>query len=404
MSLSHRPGSRALCFSARATLVALALALAAGPQPVHSQILFQDDFERDLEGWTFPHGRGADLIDSGDPAHGQVLSLQTRNLPVLALMRGSEVWEDVRVEGWLLFPESVHNYLGFMYRYVEGDGRSDFGNIYVKGNGSYIRVNPHRDTNVGRTLYEEMFTRLEGPGRIDIGRWTPFAMEVVGAEAHLYVGEVNEPQVTVPFYPYERGAFGFKPRNPGGAVWLDDIRVRAIDGFTYRGPPRPDVPYHPEELVTDWRVLGPLTRMVQEVETRPFDPGLALEDGGRTVTWRPWATDPRGAVVTGLVTDYRGPRKVAYFLAEVTSPQGGQATAAFSTVDDLAVWINGQFWGFPLGDDAAWWDVGTNPDHPDITAQMSLRPGVNHILIRVVGGSYATGGFFMRIDPRPAGT
>lgn len=51
----------------------------------------------------------------------------------------------VRVEGEVLFPESGHSYLGLIYNYGEAKGRIDFGSIYIKGNDSYIRVNPHRD-------------------------------------------------------------------------------------------------------------------------------------------------------------------------------------------------------------------------------------------------------------------
>jgi len=377
--------------------------LLAFPVAAAGQVLFADDFEDGLQGWRFLHGKGHELVDTGDPEHGRVLALRTRSLPVYALMEGSERWGDVRIEGSVLFPEDVQNYLGFIYRYREDGRRSDFGGLYIKGNGSYVQANPRFDTNVGRTLYGERRTPLDGPARIDIGRWTPFALEVVGGEAQLYVGDLTTPRFTLPFgAPEGPGAFGFEPRNPGGAVWIDNVVVRAIDAFAYGGPPVPAIAYAPERLVTRWNVLGPLTAMVEAVEKAPFDRGLAVEDDGRTVRWRPFETDPRGAVVTGRVTEQRGPRRVAYLHAVVESPTGGTGHLAISSVDDLALWVNGDFLGFVGRDDAAWWDVGENPDHRGTRASIPLRAGENHLLVRVVGGVYASGGFFLRIDPPEA--
>lgn len=379
---------------------ALAGLLLACPSATAGQVLFSDAFEGGLASWRFLHGRGYELVETGDPGHGRALSLRTLRLPVYALIEGSGMWGDVRIEGSVLFPESVQNYLGFIYRFRDDGRRSDFGGLYIKGNGSYVRANPRFDTNVGRALYEERRTPLDGPAHVEIGRWTPFALEVVGREAHLYVGDLSTPRFTLPFgAPEGPGAFGFEPRNPGGAVWIDDVVVRSIDGFSYRGAPIPSVAYAPERLVTRWDVLGPLTAMVEEVETGPFDPDFTASDDGRTVRWRPFETDPRGAVVTAGVTEQRGPRRVAYFHGVVDSPTDGTGHLAISSVDDLALWVNGEFLGFVGREDAAWWDVEENPDHPGATSSISLRAGQNDLLVRVVGGVYASGGFFLRVSP-----
>ena len=368
-----------------------------------TRVLFEEDFEGDLDAWVFPNGLGHELIGSGDSAHGTVLSLRTRDRVALALIRGSELWGDVRFEGQVLFPEDVHNYLGFVYRYAEVDGRKDCGSLYIKGNGSYIRVNPHRDLNMGRTLYEEFRTPLIGDAAIEIGAWQSFALEVVGNEAHLYVGDMAEPQITFPFWETDQGAFGFKPRNPGGAVWVDALRVTAIDGFTYAGPPLPDPDYDTSDLVIRWDVLGPLTSFYPEVEMRPFDPDLAIRDGDRTVRWRPFEADPRGAVLTGKITDHEGPRRIAYFHATVMSDRAVDVPFGMSSVDDLSIWLNGQFVDFFSGGRLAWWDFRTNDEHrvdggvEGGTAR--LLEGENHILLRVVGGTYATGGFFLSLAP-----
>lgn len=380
-------------------------ALFASKASAQPPLLFFDDFEDPgLAAWSFPHGAGHRRIDTGDPERGHALELRTVSRPVFALIRGSERWEGVRVEGLARFPEAVDNYLGLIYRYRDDGRRIDFGSLYIKGNGSYVRVNPHFDTNVGRTLYEELRTPLRGPAAVEVGRWTPFALEVVGSEAHLWVGRADAPSVTFPFYQGAEGGFGVKPRNPGGAVWIDDVTVRTLDAFTWTGPPRPNVAYAPELLLTRWDVLGPLVSNRPEVEDGPFEPDRTLNDDGRTVGWRPFDTDGRGAVVTGRVTETRGRRRVAYFHTAIHRAAAGEAELLLSSVDDLAIWLNGHFLGFAPGGANAWWDVGSNPEHPGVRAHLTLREGANHLVIRVVGGVYATGGFFARLEPAgPAG-
>lgn len=364
--------------------------------------LFADDFENGVDLWRFPHGRGYEVVETGDASHGHALALRTAGLQTHALLRDSDEWDGVRIEGEVLFPEDVHNYLGFIYRYVETDRRVDFGSLYIKGNGSYVQANPHSDTNVGRLVYPERRAVLAGESAIRIGEWQQFALEVVGPEAHLYVGAEASPQLTLRSPEAHRGAFGFKPRHPGGEVWIDNICARPIDGFSYRGPPRPDVPYSRDAFITDWRVLGPLSSMSAGIESGSTSPQQTIDDDGREVGWRSFPADHRGAVFSGRVTEYRGSRRVAYFHTVLRQPEPNGApiheqVLEISTADPLAVWLNGRFLGFAPAADAAWWDAGWNPDHPPLRWRVDLQPGANELLVRAVGGTYASGGFFMRL-------
>lgn len=370
---------------------------------------FSDDFSAGLGQWRFPQGDGYDLVDTGDSSHGRALALRTAALQTHALIRDSASWAGVRIEGEVLFPENVHNYLGFIYRYVDDDRRIDFGSLYIKGNGSYLQANPHSDTNVGRLVYPERRAILTGDAAITIGEWQRFALEVVGPEAHIYVGESTTPQMTLRSPEADRGAFGFKPRHPGGAVWIDNIRARPIAAFSYRGPPQPDVPYNRDAFITDWRVLGPLSRMSAGIESGRISSQQTIEDDGREVGWREFPADHRGAVFTGRVTEYRGSRRVAYFHTVLHQPEasGGapdETILEISTADPLALWLNGKFAGFAPAADAAWWDAGENPDHPPLRWQVDLQPGPNELLVRAVGGSYASGGFFMRLRTSKMGS
>lgn len=47
----------------------------------------------------------------------------------------------------------------------------------------------------------------------------------------------------------------------------------------------------------------------------------------------------------------------------------------------------------------AWWDFRTNEEHAVGGGTVGLVREENHVLIRVVGGTYATGGFFLSLAP-----
>jgi hypothetical protein len=379
-------------------------AVSGGPvayRPTVGEVLFEDAFEGDLSRWELGDEAVLRIVDSGDQVHGRVFELSPAHARLAALMRGSETWQGYRVEGDVLFPEDVQNYLGFIYHYRATSRRVDLGSIYIKGNSSYVRVNPRRDWNPARQLYEEYRTALTGANAIRIGQWQHFAAEVVGSACHFYVGDMTVPRVTFDFYEASSGKAGFKPRVVGGRVWLDNVRVTAIDRLSYRGPRRPEgIKYAPDEMITDWHVLGPLTRAVESLEhaQRPQDHDVSGD--GAVQEWRAFETDPRGAVVTGRVTEFLGSRTVAYFHTTITVPPGEIARIEFSSIDDLALWLNGRFDGYLTRDDVAWYDAGRNPDHPP-TDTLSIGAGTHELLVRVRGGQYATGGFFARLVRSP---
>jgi hypothetical protein len=77
-----------------------------------------------------------------------------------------------------------------------------------------------------------------------------------------------------------------------------------------------------------------------------------------------------------------------------------------STTDELALWVNGDFYGFVYRDGYvssdndwnAWWDFWRNPDHAGRRVPIELRKGENRIVVRARNGQFASGGFFARID------
>jgi len=80
-----------------------------------------------------------------------------------------------------------------------------------------------------------------------------------------------------------------------------------------------------------------------------------------------------------------------------------QAVLHFSSVDELAVWVNGRFQGYVYrqgymddGDWNAWHDFWANPDHDGRRVTVNLEAGKNHIVIRTYNGQFASGGFYAR--------
>jgi hypothetical protein len=349
-------------------------------------VLVSDDFERGLDAWRI-HGDGARVRDSRDPAHGHVLELRPSG-DVVALIKGSEAWRGTRLEGEMLFPTDIDNYLGFVFNVRERGARMDFGVVYVKGNDSYLQANPHRDFNVSRTLYPEARAAIAGRHTIKVGVWERFAMEVIGSTCHVYIGDAEVPQLTFPHFEFESGALGLQPRSVGGDVWVDNVIVRRISRFSYCGEAVPLVTYTPQALLTDWRVAGAFDRTHDEIARRP----------DAETRWAPFHVDRRGAVTTGTVIDFHGPRSVAYFRTTVVSPVAGPARFEISTVDDLALWVNGRFHWFIPRQDLAWFDFVQNRAHQGQSIPIDLRAGANDLVLRVRGGVYASGGFYARVS------
>jgi hypothetical protein len=393
-------GSQRLALALTTLVLSAAVATAASrAAEVPGRLLLADGFEGDLSAWEANDESAVAIVDSGDAAHGRVLELNPSHSTLYALIRGSETWPAYRIEGEVLFPTNEHNYLGFVYNLRDVGGRIDLGSVYIKGNGSYIRVNPRRDWNPARMLYEEFRVALDGDAAIITGKWRRFAVEVEGAVCHLYVADMVTPKVTFPFFELDSGKAGFKPRVVGGPVWIDNVRATSITRLSYRGPMIPaGIEYRPERMVRDWKVLGPLQATHKELEQRAVPTSGGVIENGVAHLWREFQTDGRGAVVSGRVVDFLGEKTVAYFHSAIEVPQGSAAELEFSSIDDLTMWLNGKFEDYSYADDYAWHDFGVNPDHPSSPyASLPLAEGINHVLIRIRGGRYASGGFFAAV-------
>ncbi len=380
-------------------LLLCSIAFLAVPVTARAQEFFHDDFAHGLSRWRVTKPDHIVVEDSGDPAHGKVLKMDPGGgTHSFALIRGSENWSGVRIDAEVLFPDDGNNYLGLIYNFTERDGRIDYASIYIKGNGSYLQANPRLDGNPMRTLLPEYQIPLRGASAIVIGQWQRFRAEIIGSVCHFYVGDMHTPVLTFDFPDLKSGPVGFKPRVAGYPVWLDNISVTAISRFTYAGPPIPDHAYEPQQLLTDWDAVGPFAARIEAIENETFQPAKAYSESGRPYRWQKFPTDRRGAVVTSRLVEFMGPRHRAYFHTTLHSDKAESIELQFSSVDELLLWVNGDFWGYLSPANAAWFDFWKNPEHANHrqAVQVQLRPGENHVLLMTNSGAYADAGFFVR--------
>ncbi len=369
------------------------------------QVIFSDSFENDLSSWILYGKESIKIMKTEQPEHKSVMVLEAGET-TMALIKNSDKWNSVSVEAEILFPDKKHNYLGFIYNYAESEGRTDFCSIYIKGNGSYLRVNPWRDGNVSRLLYEEYKTVLRDDAAIKINEWKKIKAEVIDNVCHFYVGDMTVPKLTFNLYENSSGFIGFNPRVTGWPVWVDKIKVSVLNNFTYKGSSIPNIKYQADSLITDWEVIGPFDNPQLEVEKASNSSKKIITINSSDYLWKPFQTDARGAVITGRITQYKGSKSVAYFRTKIFSDKEKEVYLHFSTTDELGIWINGVFNGFIyrngyISKDVgwnAWYDFWNNAEHSGRKIRIALAKGENVILIRVRNGQFASGGFFAKIE------
>ena len=358
-------------------------------------LLFSDDFETARPEWLASDPSLVSIVDSGHKGHSKVLqltpagnfvtALKNRLLsnppaePVYTLIKDSDSWGAVRIEGQVYFPEDGDAYLGIIYGYQVDHRRANFGSIYVidKQKERYVRVNPHYDWNPARALYEDFRVDLTKPEKRG---WLEFAAEVVGSSCHFFVGDMQVPVVTFNLFDEQNGLIGFNPRVVGAPVWLDNLRVYSIDQHSYLGSPRPNVISKPaENLLTNWEVSGPFTN-----------------PQSRLTSWRPFAVDERGVVNAAKVAEYLGERRYAYFRTQVIldTPR----VLEFATAVGLSLRLNGKdvdLSGSNIGRfdfrRVAWFDFREGAQ-----AWIQLPAGSYDVVVEVKS-DYSGTGFFARV-------
>lgn len=365
----------------------LLVACVSGPitaETTTAETIAVDDFSDGMSAWTaFAEDYARLVQEPGTRNTVLELTPQPRAFSYV-LLNGSQQFRNIRMEGRFQFPTEGDGYLGFIYNYQKTDDRVDFGCIYVKSNGSYLRMSPHYDGNPSWRLHEQDKVRLEGERRIEVGRWYRFRLDVTGHRAQLYIDDMELPLATFDRFDQSYGALGLEARPGGGEpVWVDDVRVSRLDA----APPAPAPAAAPDRGLNDWQVLGPLLPPETDLAAYPELP----ETG-----WQPFAPDRRGALITGALTQFSsGDRDTLYlrvFFDAGETPQPGWL--AFSSANRLDVWLNGFYRGSVAPDRYIWSDFLSAAEHPGAQLPMLPSAGRNEVLVRVHGRRFAGGGFF----------
>jgi hypothetical protein len=382
-------------------------------------VIFTDDFEKGTAKWDLVNPARIEIVETGDPAHGKVLSLQPGGPGVYALIKDSEKWNGVRLEWEVYFPYDFAHYLGFIYNYRESPGRADFGCIFMvahhppmdkikdteygqdpldyflDGGYNFALVNPHRDSNANRSLSPEYRVDMEEGKQFMPRKWHKFKAEVIGPICHLYIGDMETPTITYNFFEFSSGRFGFKPRFSGSLVWLDNIKAARIKEFGYKGPILPaGIIHKPEKLITQWDFIGPFGRRIPGIEKDGFLPGKTYADDNKEFKWEPFQTDGRGCVVSGRICEKFSSKIYVYFHTEIVSENQKEVALEFSSTDRLMVWLNGSSLGLIMPQGVAWYDFRENPEHAGKKVKAVLKPGKNHLLVLCGGGVYGGDGFY----------
>ena len=214
------------------------------------------------------------------------------------------------------------------------------------------------------------------------------------------------PKITYDLFELKSGKIGFQPRVVGGEVWIDDIKVTSIKGFKYKAEKIPNIKYQPDSLITAWEVFGPLTKPNLAIEQAVNYNDASIDVNGAILTWENFKTDPRGALISGRITEYQGENTVAYFRTLLVAEKDKTVTLHFSITDELAIFFNGIYSGVVYRDGYvsdnndwnAWHDFWKNPKHAGRQFEFPLKKGKNQLIIKVRNGQFASGGFFVYME------
>lgn len=404
-------------------LIIMEFAVPASTQSIY----FQDDFETGSGKWDLVNADKIKIVDSGDPAHGKALCLYTGGEAVYALIKNSDGWTNIKIEGDVFFPWDTCSYLGLIYNYNVRQPRVDFGSIFILGPyaedlvpyfthiykhmewppdhfmGNVIWVNPHRDSNASRNVYPEFWVTLTDKTKaIKPGKWGHFKAEIIGPACHFYVTDMKTPMITYNFFDFSSGRVGFKPRYTGAEVYIDNIKVTPLNQFSYQGPEQPaGRTYNPGKLLTRWEAIGPFTRRMKEIEDQGYQPGKSYTHYHREFKWTPFETDPRGCLVTGKLTHRFDYNFFAYFYTEIDSQSQKDAALEFSSTTPLEVWVNNKPAGNIKRQFVCWYDSWENPEHKGTALKVTLKPGKNAVMVLVKGGQYGGDGLYAYCNMNP---
>jgi hypothetical protein len=352
-----------------------------------------EDFENGISRWEIESNELINIITEPN-TNNQLLQLKPkgkRGAFSHTIFKPSKDWNNYRVEGRFLFPTDGDGYLGFIYNYQKTDDRTDFGTIYIKSNGSYLRASPHYDGNPSWRLYEERRQNLNGEDKIQIGKWHQFRLDVIENSASLTIDNKAIADMEFELFHHIKGSFGLEARpGTGEPVWVDDLHFSKLNDAN--PSTKDEVSIKPSSF--QWQVQGPFSESENDGINLPKLP----ED-----KWRSINPDKRGLINTGVLTQTRsGDKNLLYLRAKFNVTEQALLTQsptwlAFSSANNLDVWFGRYYRGTVGSERFARIDFLTSPAHPGARLSIIPKVGENEIIIKVYGEKFAAGGFFAEL-------
>jgi hypothetical protein len=355
------------------------------------EIEVKENFEGDLSNWTINSKNHVEIVkEAGKNNHVlQLTPMNKRGARTDTLYKPSRSWKNISMTGRFLFPDEGDGYLGFIYHHREDKQRTDYGVLYVKSNGSYVRASPHYDGNPSWRLYEELRKDLSGQRKIRVGTWHQFKFEVVAGTASLFIDNMQRSVLDFDMFNNEFGAIGFEARpGRGEKVWIDDLQIQ------HANSPASSVNLKSisHDSTLTWQVQGPFS---ESQNKRNNVPQLKEED------WRTIEPDKRGLINTGRLTQTdSGNSNILYLRTQfqILNESDKPSWIAFSSANNLDVWFRGFFRGTVGSERFVWSDFLSNQNNPGARLSLIPKTGQNDIILTVYGDKFAAGGFFAALE------
>ncbi len=308
--------------------------------------------------------------------------------------------------------------------FVSPGGRAFFGPQFrideENGSGEWVYLRPHKSglpdalqytPLLNGSLMWQIYNGSGFTGRLEIPKdtWFHLRLEIVGAQAKLYVVDMEKPCLTMNDLKSgnQKGLISFA--NLTGTVYLSNLEIRETPPAAWER----HLPQMPPNTLTDWDLSPDYDALARDLE-RPLS-----DAESSAMTWQDVKAEPPGFVV---VNRYRqGPSlRVSFsddFSKRLEPQKGMKVVYARTTIiaerdqikklsigysDDVSVFLNGTIL-FRGRSAQNFRDPGflgiVNPENDAV--YLPLKKGPNELLLAVseLGGGW---GFICRLDDMPS--
>jgi hypothetical protein len=172
-------------------------------------------------------------------------------------------------------------------------------------------------------------------GEIPTGEWVHLRIEVKGAQARVFLGDMESPVLEVDelVHGVSRGSIGLNgPRD--GTAYFSNFRWRADDGLVFESPP---AGYPPPGVIEKWKIAGPYKLSDIDLEKHPDEQDIEAP------AWIDAECAASGLVDIAKYFGRQGREPdVAFAKTVIESEANSTMELKFGYSDAAAVFLNGQ--------------------------------------------------------------